>query len=220
MKFIDIHTHTPSFDSDDVISIVDISATAPPTLTAPTYCSYGIHPWFMTEKKAVLQLQQLETLLQNNAIIAIGEVGFDVVRGADMALQEHIFENVVTLSEHYRKPLIIHCVKAYDKLLSYCKNRKIQQKWIIHGFYGNSDRALQLTKQNIYLSFGAKLLNNAKLQSVFSKIPINFLFLETDTSKINITDIYQAAATIKKTEIKTIKHAVFENFMNTVNKNL
>jgi len=212
MKYIDIHVHTPLPDNSDVISIVDISSPVSSALIAPPYCSYGIHPWFLTEDNAASQLFQLETLLQNNTIVAIGEVGLDAMRGADRTLQERTFEAVITLSERYQKPLIIHCVKAWDKLLSLHKNRKAQQTWLIHGFQGNNELALQLTKRNILLSFGAKLLNDTKIQTVFPQIPIHFVFFETDDARMNIADIYQTAATIRKIEVETLKNAVFENF--------
>jgi TatD DNase family protein len=166
----------------------------------------------LTEKNAVSQLQQLEILLRINAINAIGEAGFDTMRGADMELQERIFEKVITLSEHYQKPLIIHCVKAWDKLLALHKNRKIKQTWIVHGFHGNYELALQLIKRNMALSFGCKLLNDTKLQSVFSKIPIDSLFLETDDTKMNIVDIYRTAATIREIDVETLRNRLFETF--------
>ena len=215
MKYIDIHVHTPLCDpNSDVISIVDISSPTPTTPAGLTaYCSFGMHPWFLNEENAVSQLQQLEILLQNNAIVAIGEAGLDTMRGADMKLQERIFEEIITLSEHYQKPLIVHCVKAWDKLLALHKNRKVKQTWIIHGFHGNYELALQLIKRNMALSFGCKLLNDNKLNSSFSKIPADSLFLETDDAKMNIVDIYRTAATIRKTDIETLKNVVFENFM-------
>jgi len=213
MKYIDIHTHTPLSDyNGDVISIVDISSpTADTSISAP-YCSFGIHPWFLNEENADNQLNELETLLQNNDIIAIGEVGFDALRGADMTLQEYIFEQIITLSEKYQKPLIIHCVKAWDKLLSLHKSRKVRQTWIIHGFHAHHELALQLIKHNIMLSFGCKLMTDSKLQSVFSKLPINSIFLESDDATMNIIDLYRTAAAIRNIDVETLKNEVFDGF--------
>ena len=214
MKYIDIHTHPPIYNNSEVISIVDISSLTPSASISTPYCSYGIHPWFLNEENVVSQLQQLEILLENNAIIAIGEAGFDAIRGANMELQERTFEEVITLSEQYQKPLIIHCVKAWDKLLALHKSRKVKQRWIIHGFHAHHELALQLNKRNISLSFGSKLLKDTKLQSVFSKIPIDFLFLESDDSEVSIIDVYRTAATIKKMDAGMLKSVLFENFTN------
>ena len=221
IKYIDIHSHTPLSDyNGDVISIVDISAPCEKPLRlcgkdtsiSTPYCSFGIHPWFLSNENADNQLNELENLLQNNAIIAIGEVGFDALRGADMTLQERIFEQIITLSEEYQKPLIIHCVKAWDKLLSLHKSRKVRQTWIIHGFHAHHELALQLIKRNIMLSFGCKILTDSKLQSVFSKLPINSLFLESDDTTINIIDLYRTAAAIRNIDVETLKNEMFENF--------
>ena len=216
MKYVDIHRHPPlSDDNDDVISIVDISSpdahACSDLQSVHPVCSYGVHPWFLTEENAALQLHQLELLLQHDAIVAIGEVGLDAVRGAGMETQQRVFEKVISLSEQYRKPLIIHCVKAWDKLLSLHKNYKATQTWIIHGFHGNYELASQLLNRKMMLSFGAKLLKNDKLQAVFAKIPIDSLFLETDDAEVSIADVYLAAATIKKLEMETLKNVVFEN---------
>jgi len=214
MKYIDIHTHTPLCDNNEVISIVDISSLSSPVSVLPSYCSYGIHPWFLSEENAVAQLQLLETLLQNNAIVAIGEAGFDAIRGAGMALQERIFGKIITLSEHYQKPLIIHCVKAWDKLLALHKSRKVKQRWIVHGFHAHYELASQLIRHNISLSFGATLLHDNNLQSVFSQIPIDFLFLESDDAvAVNIVDVYRTAAMVRKMDVEMLKSGLFENFI-------
>ena len=214
MQYIDIHRHPPlSNDNGNVISIVDISSIDPSAPILSPYCSLGIHPWFLTEENSALRLHHLERLLQNNTIVAIGEAGLDTMRGAEMDIQQRIFDKVVSLSEQYQKTLIIHCVKAWDKLLALHKNRKVTQTWIVHGFHGSHELASQLLKRKIMLSFGIKLLKDNKLQSTFSKIPINALFLETDDANINIADVYQAAAAIKGITGETLKRRLFENFV-------
>ena len=210
MKYINIHTHLPLLDNEDVISVVDVSSSA--TISTP-YCSYGVHPWFLTEKNAESQLCQLEILLKINAITAIGEVGFDAVRGAKMDLQQRIFDAIISLSEYYQKPLIIHCVKAYDRILSLHKKRNIEQTWIVHGFKGSCELALQLISRNIMLSFGCKLLKDDIIQSVLEKIPTNSIFLETDDADVNIVDIYKIAATIRKIDIETLRGILYESFI-------
>jgi len=218
MKYIDLHTHPPICDNSDVISLVDISSMTSSAMSVglTSYCSFGIHPWFLNEENADFQLRQLEILLKNNAIVAIGEVGFDAVRGAEMKLQERVFEEIITLSEKYQKPLIIHCVKAWEKLLALHKIRKVKQTWIIHGFHAHYELALQLNKRGILLSFGAELLTNSKLQDVFSKIPIDSFFLESDDAAVNIVDIYQAAAGVRRVDVETFKSALFENFKKII----
>jgi TatD DNase family protein len=212
MKYIDIHVHPPLFDDSEVISVVDISSSAKSISILTQYCTYGIHPWFLTEESLDSQVYILEDLLKNNAIIAIGEVGIDKIRSENIETQLHVFDIIISLSEYYKKPLIIHCVKGFDNLLSLHKNRKVKQPWIIHGFHGNHELALQLIRHKILLSFGAKLLKDSKLQSVFSKTPIDFIFLETDNSENSIIEVYKTATAIKNIDIKTLRSIVCENF--------
>jgi len=213
MKYVNIHLHPPLFDTDDVISIPDISSSDISVSHSTLYSSFGIHPWFLTEENATLQFQRLESLLQNDAIIAIGEVGLDAIRDANMSLQLLVFKQIISLSEHYKKPLIIHCVKAYEKLLYFHKRRNVKQPWIIHGFHGNIELVKQLVKRNLFLSFGSKLLQDSKLHSVFSIIPLDSIFLETDNDKINITEIYQVAAEIRNIDVEILKNALYKNFI-------
>jgi len=49
---------------------------------------------------------------------------------------------------------------------------------------------------------------------VIMKIPINRLFLETDTSKYLIDEIYQKASQILEMEETDLKNQIYDNFAN------
>lgn len=56
--------------------------------------------------------------------------------------QEEILDVQVGLAEELRKPLIIHCVKAYSELIAVKKRTGSSVPWIIHG-YNNNEQILQ-----------------------------------------------------------------------------
>ena len=85
--------------------------------------------------------------------IAIGEAGFDKLRGPSPELQRKVFEEQVAISEELKKPVVIHCVRAWDELLAVHKKLKPKMPWLIHGFRGNTELAAQLLSKGMYLSF-------------------------------------------------------------------
>ena len=72
----------------------------------------------------------------------------------------------------------------------------------------------QLLKFNhTYFSFGKDLLlDNQKVINSFLEVPINRLFLETDTSSYYIQEVYNKAAILKHLEIDALRKEVFLNF--------
>ena len=79
-------------------------------------------------------------VIQN--LIAFGEAGFDKLRGPSVELQRSVFAEQVKIAGENRKPLVIHCVKAWDELLAAHKNLKPVTPWLVHGFRGKKELAL------------------------------------------------------------------------------
>ena len=98
----------------------------------------------------------LTEALFDPSVIALGEAGLDKSIDAPLSLQTEVFTEQVKLSEAFRKPLVIHCVKAWDELLAVKKDLNPQMPWVIHGFRGNDILAEQLIRKGLYLSFGMK----------------------------------------------------------------
>ena len=118
------------------------------------FYSAGIHPWKLTERNAEEQFELLQQLLVKEQFVAVGEAGFDKLTAAPMELQVRMFEKQVELSEKYRLPLIIHCVKAMDELLAVRKKLNPAQPWI--GTASRETAAGRATDKERHLSsFGA-----------------------------------------------------------------
>ena len=80
--------------------------------------SVGIHPWDTAAHIKLSTLKQLVAMARDNRVVAIGEAGFDRMRGGDPACQAAVFDFQARLARRVGKPLIIHCVRAYDMLLA------------------------------------------------------------------------------------------------------
>lgn len=169
--------------------------------------TYGVHPWKLSS------ITPLETLLKENKIVAIGETGLDRSHNDTYDRQLEVFEQHILLSEQYRKPLIIHCVKATSDVLRLHKKHQPSQTWIIHGFNGNADEIRQLTSRDICLSVGEAIFyQNRKITKTISSIPLDYLFLETDVSEKTIQQVYEKASELLNMPLNQLKDSVFANF--------
>ena len=106
---------------------------------------------------------------------AIGEAGLDALRGGDILYQEETFKKQVEISEQLGKPMIIHCVRAFDRLLRLRKELRPSQLWIVHGFRGKPELARQLVDAGCAISLGKKF--NPDVRAI---VPPQLLFRESD----------------------------------------
>ncbi len=212
MPFVDIHTHTIKVD-DNLVQIVNLELEAP--CPEQGYYSYGIHPWalnkvdFQIEEALVL----LEKRLQLPNVLALGEAGLDKMHKESFEQQITVFERQIELSEALQKPMILHDVKSHNEILALRKKHKAKQPWILHGFNGTEQDIKQLTGQGLYLSIGESLLHSErKIYNSFKFINLDYLFLETDMSKIGIETIYEAAAKLLDIDVAVLQRRLFANF--------
>lgn len=191
-EFKDIHSHNRIPADDRVISL-DYDSDVP----AEGYYSIGIHPWSSGSVNSTDDvIAELKTKISKENVVAIGEAGLDRLRGADMKRQTELFTAQALLAEQLAKPLVIHCVKAFDLLMSLKKKLNPEQIWIVHGFRGKPETARQLLDAGISLSFGEKF-NPEALRIVDD----NRLYTETDESQ---TDIDSIRAKITKIRSKNV----------------
>jgi TatD DNase family protein len=187
MIYCDIHTHQQAVRPEDFAVVsVDLRNPALPAGFLPdekgdTRFSVGIHPW-QPDGHLMDKVREYAAM---PSVAAIGETGLDK-NAADFARQRQLFEDHVRIAETYGKPLIIHCVKAWDELLQIRKSANPTTPWIVHGFRGNGRLAKQLLTAGLYLSFGAYCRPDA-LNAAWEK---GRLLAETDDKVIDIRDVY------------------------------
>jgi len=208
-----LHTHYPSNESQ-VIEIVNQYPSQ--IVNYHPYFSIGIHPFQVKLDALDRELDNMETYLQQSNCLAIGECGLDKKIDVSIDNQKKVFIEQLKLAEKYNKPVILHCVGAYQEVIQLKKEQKIQVPLIIHGFAKSSLQLAQdLVNQNFYLSFGKHLLVSDGLSNVFKSLPLNRCFLETDSMKNGtIKDIYKKAQAIHGLEVNEI---IANNFKQVFN---
>lgn len=212
MQFINLHTH--SFTNET--SVYEVVNQYPWEFqeSIPNY-SIGIHPWYIDEDRIEKDLACIEEKLASINCIALGECGLDKRIEIPLEKQLEVFKAQLALVQKTNKPVILHCVAAYQEVIAVKKEMNIQNPMIIHGFSKNEQVAQSLLDNGFYLSFGKYLLRNPELESVFEKIPRNRFFLETDTIEETIVQVYEKASEIKKIPIDALKQIVKSNFEET-----
>jgi TatD DNase family protein len=217
--FIDIHNHggIPSQGIFILETIMAHEGRELPDITGMAY-TYGIHPWFLDRNNYLQQTESVRINASNPAVLAIGEAGFDKLRGPDAELQRSVFEQQIEISEELRKPVVIHCVRAWDHLLSSHKRMKPKMPWLIHGFRGNSEQAMQLLSKGMYLSFWFSFILRPESSALVRSLPGNRIFLETDGSDAQITDIYKKVSSDRDISVEELKDGILANFSSFFNK--
>jgi TatD DNase family protein len=201
MEIRDIHTHL--LPQEPGTALVCIGSGP---LPAPQghWFSVGLHPWDVTGDDEKI-LQSIGEMAQNPQVLAIGECGFDTLKGPAHDLQEQAFIRQVEISERVRKPMILHVVRDFDSVIRLRKQLKPTQSWLIHGFRGGPQQADQLHTHGIQVSLGLKA-NPQTLQ----QIPSDRLFLETD-GLCPITHVIQTAAAARNQSAVTIEEQIINN---------
>ena len=194
MFYIDFHTHKAPSEKD-IIAIVDGRET------------WGIHPWKADEEFVVPDL---------SGKLAIGECGLDGLRGPSLEKQEEVFVQQIRLSEEVEKPLIIHCVKALDRLLQLHKEMKPNQFWVLHGFRGKPQQLRSLLDAGFFVSFGFQH-NEESLRIC----PIDRLLLETDADEErSIEELYYNVANLRGIHLANLLQAMSKNYLSLFKKSL
>lgn len=207
--FIDIHTHRPA-TSPEIFALISSDYHAAPE--QDKFYSYGIHPWHIEQNPLNDSLPVLMQAVSLPQALAVGEAGLDRFIGMSFELQEKYFKAQITVSEYYKKPMIIHCVKAHSDIQEIRKAGKFKMPWVIHGFNANKQTADQMIKMGFYLSFGKALLDpESKATQIFPLIPIKNIFLETDDADIDIKEVYAVAAGLRKLSVDQLKQKIAEN---------
>ena len=205
MKYYDIHAHKPSIHPEDV-TIVNLIVKGDIAVNSQlsTFNSVGVHPWYIDHPEK--QLETLCSFASNPQVVAIGEAGLDKLTETPLSLQEELFLTQAKLAGKVRKPLIIHCVKAWPELIAARKKIAPEMPWVIHGFRGNGILAEQLIRQGFLLSFGEKF-NPEALQKAW---PFSLL-TETDDSETDIRTIYNQLSSALNIPLNKFSGQIEEN---------
>jgi TatD DNase family protein len=206
MDFWDFHTHRK--DSDSSLYNWESSESLP-----SGRFSVGLHPWHLEEGWADRWKEIEELAIQNQSILAIGECGFDRIRGPKVEIQKEAFSAQASLAYKLGIPVILHCVKGHDLLLWHLTKEEKTPAIIWHGWNLKPEMGRQLLPFSVYFSFGKHLLlPNSNASLWLKECPKDRIFFETDNSEFEISQIYRAASLILGLPESSLLDMVRENW--------
>jgi TatD DNase family protein len=205
MKFVDSHCHLsfPDF-ADDQQAIMErarqvgvcaflnictkldeIERVHSLTLEPDVYCTVGIHPHEATVTlQATSELEHLlETRLQTDKTIGLGETGLDYYYHHSLAADQEIcFRIHCELATRYNVPLIIHTRDADEDTIRILDDYP-DVGGVFHCFSGSEWLADQALKRGFYLSLSGILTfkKAESLRQIAEQVPLEKLLVETDS---------------------------------------
>lgn len=143
-------------------------------------CAYGYHPEDV-DKINDPDLVELETILKNEHIVALGEIGLDYYWVQDNKdAQKNLFIKQIELANRLELPILIHMRDATLDTLEILKAHPTMA--LFHCYSGSVETSKQIFKMGYYVSFAGPLtFKNARDSvEVCRQAPLDRIFVETD----------------------------------------
>jgi TatD DNase family protein len=214
IPYIDIHTHPNRIETDTIIVQNIFPGEGFAAFTGRNFYSVGLHPWHLksTDENNEM-LRVVEEALEFDHVCFVGECGLDKKIDADFEEQKRVFMAHILIAEEFKRPLIIHCVKAYNEVFELHQKLHPEMPWILHGYNGNVQTTQQLARHGFMFSFGKSLFNeNSKSIESLKYLPMEKIFFETDEYDREVDIIYTKAAELKNVSPDILKIEVWNNF--------
>jgi len=147
-------------------------------------CAFGVHPWYVDSLSVDWDII-LKKYLSDNPNAAVGEIGLDyAINNRNDDRQKIIFTRQLDIAQAMKRPVSIHCRKAWGDLVSILKKRDgLPYGGMVHSYSGSPDLIKTLENLGCYISFSGSILNeNAKRSHQSLKmVSPDKLLAETDS---------------------------------------
>lgn len=174
------------------------------------YAGVGIHPHHIykiqspkskaqnenPKSKIKKLLEELESLLKNEKVAAVGEIGLDKhnyqktkyeqykINEEFLNFQKELFVEQLNLAKQYQKSVIIHNREAKNDTLAI-----LTENWdsffagrmVFHCCEPDEDLLNFALKRQIFIGLDGDITYNKKKQNFIKKIPLESIVLETDS---------------------------------------
>ena len=199
--YIDTHCHLSIEDYDDIDYIINenrkalvdkiiISGCTRKTIEEAVkiskkyfdvYVTIGFHP---SEADIIIEedIEYLKSLLSNNKVVGIGEIGLDYHYGKyNVDNQKDLFRKQLKLAKEYDLPVVIHSRDATNDTINILREFS-DVCGVIHCFSGSIETAKEYISMGYMLGIGGVItFKNSKLFEVIEKIGLNNIVVETDS---------------------------------------
>lgn len=146
----------------------------------------GLHPLAAHEWNGEAQGELEETLVAER-MAAVGEIGLDAFLDVPAEVQERAFRGQLRLAVAAGLPVLIHCRKATERLLTILRQEGAGRVGgIFHAFSGSVETARQAIALGFAIAFGGTLTypDARRPPEVLRSLPPEWIVVETDAPDI------------------------------------
>ena len=193
--------------------------------------SYGLHPWYVNQVCENWR-EILGEYLQDPRV-AIGEIGLDRwIEGFDSAKQEEIFVWQLELAKNLKRPVTIHCLRAWGRMLELLEKHRLPCGFLLHSYGGPAEMVKPFVELGGYFSISGYFAHERKekQREVFRAVALERILVETDAPDMlppeqlregnlgevnhpgNIVKVYSFAAELLGMELEEFAEQVEDNF--------
>ena len=165
--------------------------------------SFGLHPWDCGNAGPDWR-EALIRRLDADPKAAVGEIGIDRwildrarpddprlagLRRAPLAEQETAVRWQLELGAERDRPVTIHCIDAWGRLLEVLRETKRPSRgFLLHAYAGSAELAREFAALGAYFSFNGAFLaeRHATRRTVFAQLPRDRLLIETDAPAMSL----------------------------------
>jgi len=162
-------------------------ADRPPPASAGTVApriipSFGCHPWYLHER-TVHWLKNLAHFLDAVPSV-VGEIGLDRWKpGLRYDGQEEVFVAQLRLAADRNRPVSIHCLQAWGRLLEILQTApRPARGFLLHSYGGSKEMVPSFAELGAYFSLPGYFAHErkARQRETFRHVPLERLLIETD----------------------------------------
>lgn len=148
------------------------------------FAAVGIHPTD-TKKMGPNDFEEIEKLLSNKKVIAIGEIGLDFYWDKDPEIKENqkrYFKQQIELANKYNLPISIHSREADEATLNVLLETPPIAGGVMHCYAGSKEMMPRFLELGLLVGIGGVVTfkNAIKTKEVAKHVSSNGYVLETD----------------------------------------
>ncbi len=148
------------------------------------YASAGIHPHEAAKVENLDDaMNELETLLHAEKVIALGEIGLDYYYDfADRDTQIKLFRAQMDVAAKTGKPVLIHDRDAHGDTMDIIREYAGKVRGILHSCSASAEQVKEYIKMDWYISFSGVITfkNASKVLDSVIATPLSRILVETD----------------------------------------
>ncbi|MDD4386069.1 MAG: TatD family hydrolase, partial [Bacteroidales bacterium] len=129
MVLVDFHTHSATCNNSKIIAVKSLDVAKENQIGQSGLYTIGLHPWESDRLNLQDFIEIIQAYLRLDSIIGLGEVGLDKLRGGSLEIQREILIKQISLAYKVQKPVVVHCVKAWNELLEIKKTFSDDIPW-------------------------------------------------------------------------------------------